>query len=271
MIKILLAGLAVILPLQSVVARDGDAGTILRAYAEDYAHDPTARDIEIGFDVSGERFFMTVDRQEEGPHIITFETGFPDYPIMYWDMELDTLHRIEAGMTGETATQRSRADDARLMTLRLTEGFPRFLFRRNQELSSYLASFKVHFFIRGTPEIVPIGAQHAVTSHGTSIMGLAYAPRMSALIDIIQPGDAVNREEDLNTNPFDTLFVAVSGRTRARIGGNEVVFEEGHVMYIPADVEHVFWNDFDEPFTGVMVLYGPWLNESPPERAYPWW
>ena len=257
--------------LSTAFAQERDAETILRDFAGDYAFDPTAKDIEIGFDISGEQFFMTVKEMDEGPHEVTFQRGFPDYPIVYWEMEFSTLQRLEAGMTGETATSRSRADDPRLMVLRSTEGFPRYLLRRNQAFSNFLMSFKVHFFIKGTPEIVPISREHAIISHGTGILGLAYAPRMSSFMVMIEPGEQVNFEEDLDTNPFDTLFVAIEGRANARIGGNDAVFEAGHAMYIPADVEHVFWNDFDEPFTGVMVLYGAWLNESEPERPYPWW
>lgn len=255
----------------SAGATERDAETILREMAEDYAFDPTAKDFEIGFDISGEQFFITVIKNAEGPHEITFQKGFPDTAFIYWQMEMATLTRIDAGMTGETATQRSRAEDPRLMNLKASDEFPRYLLRRNSEFSNFLMSFKVHFFIKGTPEIIPIGPEQAVMSHGTGIIGLAYAPRMTAIIDIIEPGQKVNFEEDLDTNPFDTLFIAIEGKVNARIGGNDVVFEKGQAMYIPADVEHLFWNDFDEPFTGVMILYGVWLNESEPERPYPWW
>lgn len=272
MIKRILGSLLLAMTaISAASAQDDSAEALLRAFAEDYASDSTARDIEIGFDISGERFFMTVEAADEGPHDITFQAGFPDYPIVYWEMELDTLRRLDAGMTGETATSRARPDDPRLMVLGRTEGFPSYLLRRNGEFQSFLNSFKVHFFIRGVPEIVPITREHAVVSHGAGAVGLAYAPRMSVLVTLIDPGEAANLEEDLDTNPFDTLYVAVEGRVRARIGGVEAVLEEGHAMYIPADVEHVFWNDFDEPFSGLMVLYGPWLNEPAPERPYPWW
>jgi len=264
-----LTGLAALMLAAGAHAQEAEA--ILSAFAEDYANDPTAEAIEIGFDVSGERFFLTVSPADSGPHVVTFDAGFPDQPIIYWEMSLDTLRRIEAGMTGETATQRGRAGDERLMVLRATSGFPAYLMRRNGAFQDMLNRFKVHFFIRGMPEIVPIGPEHSVGSHGTSVVGLAYQPRVSVVITNILPGDAVNEEEDLDANPFDSVFIATSGRVRARIGGVEAVLEEGHALYVPADVEHVFWNDFEEPYQGVMVLYGPWLNEPAPARPYPWW
>lgn len=253
------------------MAQERDAETILSEFAKDFAFDPTAKDIDIGFSISGEEFFLSVKTKEDGPHDIKFEKGFPDFSFVYWELELSTLKRIDAGMTGETATARSRADDPRLMVLRATEGFPRYLLRRNDEFNTYINSFKVHFFIKGIPEIISISREHTVMSHGAGGLGLAYAPRMSAFVDIIEPGEFVNLEEDLDTNPYDTLYVVLQGKIRARIGGNEAVFGEGQAMYIPADVEHIFWNDFDETFMGVMILYGPWLNESEPERPYPWW
>ena len=263
--------LCALAPLTDVIAAERDAEKILEEFAEDYAFDPTARDIEIGFDISGERFFLTVDARDKKPHAVSLVKGFPDYPIAYWQMDFTTLRRLDAGMTGETATARARPDDPRLMVLRLMEGFPRYLMRRNGEFTNYLNSFKIHFFIKGTPEIVPIGREHAVISHGSGAVGLAYAPRMSSFIVHISPGEISNEEEDLDTNPFDTLFVPIYGRARARIGGNDATLEQGQAMFIPADVEHVFWNDFNEPFAGVMIIYGPWLNEPQPERAYPWW
>lgn len=65
------------------LADAGDAETILRSNAEDYAHDPTARDIEIGFDISGDRFFMVVEAQDTGAHPINFQRGIPDYPVIF--------------------------------------------------------------------------------------------------------------------------------------------------------------------------------------------
>lgn len=266
-----LAAVAVALASLPLVAQERSADVILGDLATDYAHDPTARDLEIGFEVSGERFFLTVDSRDDGPHAITFERGFPDRPIVYWQLDLATLQRIDRGMTGESATSRARPDDPRPLVLRVGDGFPRFLLRRNGEFDDTLRRFKLHFFVRGQPEIVPIGRQHAVISHGAGVVGLAYAPRMSSFVVHLEPGEAANEEADLDTNPFDTLLVAIEGRVRARIGARPAVLEVGEAMLIPADVEHVFWNDFDEPFAGVMVLYGAWLNEPRPERAYPWW
>jgi quercetin dioxygenase-like cupin family protein len=252
-------------------ALGSDAEAILRSYAEDYATDPTAQSVEIGFDVSGQRFFLEVGRSDSGPHSIEFSSNFPeDRPIIYWEMSLDTLRRIEAGMTGETATQRGRASDDRLMVLRATPGFPGYLMRRNGAFQQMINAFKIHFFIKGRPEIVPIGPDYAVGSHGTRVIGLVYQPRVSVVVTNILPGDVVNEDSDLDTNPFGSVFIATSGRVRARIGDVDAILEAGHALFVPADVEHVFWNDFDEPYQGVMVLYGPWLNESPPERPYPW-
>lgn len=253
-----------------LLAGEKTARSMLGAFAEDYALDPTAKNIDIGFKIDEESFFLRVVRRETQPHSVDFSVGFPDYPIVYWEMSLETLRLLDQGMTGETATSRARADDPRLMTLRSVEGFPRYLLRRNSEFTTFLNSFKVHFFAKGMPEIVPISSEFAVSSHGAGVVGLAYAPRVSIFVTLTDPGQEVNTEEGMDINPFDTVYVALSGRIRARVDGNDAILEAGHAMYIPADVSHQFWNDFDEPFSGVMVLYGPWLNESPPERAYPW-
>lgn len=240
-------------------AADRTTEKILKDMARDYRHDATVEDFVVGFDVDGERWLLTAKRNESPPHKVELSSGFPDYPIAYWSMSAETLRRLDSGMTGETATQRARADDPRLMFLDRTENFPAFMF--SSEYWAQMMEFKVHFFAKGVPEIVPLGEEYAVDSHGARIAGIHYAPKLSVFWLHIRPGDKVNDEADMETNPFETIWIATKGKTKVLVDGKERDFEEGNVLFIPKDVTHKFWNPYESPMEGVMILFGPGLNE----------
>ena len=174
-------------------------------------------------------------------------------------MSADTLRRIDDGMTGETATNRARADDPRLMYLETTENYPEFLF--SGDFWTQLMEFKVHFFSRGIPEVVPLAAEFGVASHGVNIAGIHYAPGLSVFRVTILPDTTANAEDDLDTNPFETIWIATSGQADATIGGNTVLFTANNTLFIPAGVTHVATNPYDEPFESIMILFGDGLNE----------
>jgi len=35
-----------------------------------------------------------------------------------------------------------------------------------------------------------------------------------------------------------------------------MILEEGNAYLIPAEVPHEFWNSFDQPGQGILILYG---------------
>lgn len=82
--------------------------------------------------------------------------------------------------------------------------------------------------------------------HGTLEIGM-YAPRGA---DPQTPHDQ------------DEVYVIQAGTGVFELGAEEVPFEPGDALFVPAGTEHRF-RDFDEDFAAWVIFYGPAGGESP--------
>ena len=57
-------------------------------------------------------------------------------------------------------------------------------------------------------------------------------------------------------NPFPSMLIATRGRSEAKIGGRTVTLQENEMMFIPAGVSHEFWNPYEEPAEGILLMFG---------------
>lgn len=232
----------------------GEKEAILNSFVSDFSQDPFARQMLFGFQVDEDRWHMSIEKDSTGGLTALLKNGFPNTPILYWEMDSKTLRWFDKGLNGETATSRAQANDPYPLQTRATEGFPRYTI--NEGLNDFLEQLRLHFWARGFPETFILSKEVARMSHGGYVVGLVYAEGMRTIWFQLDPGQHVNKDPIEQKNPFHSLVIVTRGKYKAKIGGEELLFEEGHSYLIPAEVSHEFWNPFDNPAEGILIMYG---------------
>lgn len=244
--------LALAVPTGAMPAERHEA--ILKRFADDFRSDPTARDGKFGFEIDGKLWHVVVKTEKDRSATVELHRGFPQDPIFYFQMDGETLGRLDRGMTGETATARAHADDPYPLRTRVSDGFPRYLI--NEEFNRSVERLRLHFFARGLPEIIPLSVEHSRVSHDVQVIGLVYRPGLRTVWVSLLPGQHANADPADQANPFDTMFIGIRGQCSARVGGVEVKLRANHAILIPAEAPHEFWNKGSAPCEGLLVMYG---------------
>lgn len=227
---------------------------ILSEFVEDFAHDAFAAEVVFGFSVDDERWHMRVESDDADGFRSSLHEGFPEEPILYWEMTRATLDQIHSGMNGETATARARAEDPYPLRTRATDDFPRYLI--NQDLQDFIERLRLHFWTTGQPEVFALGAEYARESHGANVVGLVYREGLRTMWYQIDPGQHVNEDPADQVNPSHSLMIVTQARATCRFDGEEQIIEAGNAYLIPGGMSHECWNDFDEPMAGILIMYG---------------
>lgn len=249
-----------ILPNKKLYSQDNESLSlsekekILNSFVRDFSKDPFAKEMVFGFMVDKDQWHMIIEKDSTGKLNSILKKGFPNTPILYWEMDSKTLSWFDKGLNGETATARAQANDTYPLKTRATEGFPRYLI--NKGLNDFLEELRLHFWTRGLPETFILSKDVARLSHGGYVVGLVYTEGLRTMWYQIDPGQHVNEDPIDQKNPSHSLVIITKGKCKAKIDGKEMIFEEGHSYLIPAEVSHEFWNPFDIPVQGVLIMYG---------------
>lgn len=162
------------------------------------------------------------------------------------------LRRLESGAMGaHTAMGAERAGDR----VPLDPEFPDDL-EWTREWEEFYRPFHFHFWTRSWPEIVRFGEGTTRRLHGAGTSLFWYSPGIRFGWFRMEPGDHVNADEDLRTNPFDSMFVLTRGAVRARLDGTERTLAEGEAVFVPAGMSHEFWAEEDQCAEGVLLMFG---------------
>jgi mannose-6-phosphate isomerase-like protein (cupin superfamily) len=234
-------------PLDSVDA-------ILARFADDYAGDASlTQDITFGVFVGPEHWYVVASAAEEGrAAAVTVHRGVPPEPVFYFQLGYETLVAIDRGdMNALTAMVRGLASDPALMGTGAHPGF-----QPGPGFTRTMLDLSFHFWTRGTPEIIPFGEDHTRMVHGADAVVLYYEPGFRSGWFNLQPGQHANADPRLQVNPFPTLLIITEGVGRGRIGGRELELGSGHAVLIPAGVSHEFWNPFEAPVRGFLIMFG---------------
>ena len=63
-------------------------------------------------------------------------------------------------------------------------------------------------------------------------------------------------EKGLDKGQVPNLFIITKGKGKALLGDEKIDLEPGMSIFVPPYVKHVFYNPYDEPLEGVLVLFG---------------
>ena len=80
-------------------------------------------------------------------------------------------------------------------------------------------------------------------------------------VELYQP-DQIDRQRP---HDRDELYVIVSGRGSFVLEGDQIEFNVGDVLHVPAGMEHRFSN-FSEDFKTWVIFYGPVGGEIPQKK-----
>lgn len=223
--------------------------SVIERFAADYATDGY-NDRAVTFGVEVEGAWWTVDLQPGGAGSV--RPGQPSAPTFYFTLDNETLQRLDQrSMNALTAMARAWQDDPTPMDIETMEGF-----QPDGAFMGWAIPFIFHFWTRGTPEVIPFASDTTRFTHGAQASILYYQPGLRSGFIEIRPGQHANREERDQANPFPSIFIFTEGRVRARIGGESLVLNGGEAIFVPANVPHEFWNDFDQPAQGFMIAFG---------------
>lgn len=190
---------------------------------------------------------------EIGSAQVALRPGPPPEPTVILTCDVDTLHKIYLGEWNVlTALGRARISDAAPMELVFMEGV-----LPSPELVGKFLPVVFHFFNRGSPEFVAFGQVHSRFVHGGNSVVLYYEPGLRTAWYQVTKGMIVNERKDEQTNPFASLFICTRGRGKARLNSAEYTLTEGTSVLVPTGMTHMFWNEYEQPFEFIVVMFGP--------------
>lgn len=231
---------------------ESDSRRILDRFVRDFREDPAAREeaLVFGVRILDEGDWRVVVDGRGGVELVP---GFPQEPMMYYQLDGETLKMIDRGkMSALTAMGRARMSDPAPMDLGFTEGFS-----PEEGFMGWVAEFTFHFWTRGFPETITFGEETSSRKvHGAQAKVLYYQRGFRSSWYRIRPGQHINADPGDQVNPFDTLIIMIRGTAAARIGGKQLTLEEDRSYLIPAGVAHEFWNDGDEVADFIIIMFG---------------
>lgn len=227
---------------------------ILRRFADDYAADPSLKaERSFGIQVGEAKWQVTARPASSGrPATVELGKGFPAAPTFFFTTDAATLGKIDRGeLNALTAMGKARESDFAPLDVGVMEGY-----QPGPSFVAELLDTCFHFWTRGFPELIPFGGELTRQVHGAQAVIFFYQPGFRSGWFQVRPGQHVNADPKDQSNPFPTLLVPTKGRAKGKIGGVEISLDAGAAILIPPDTPHEFWNPFDEPAEGVLLMFG---------------
>ena len=183
---------------------------------------------------------------------VTLRPGKPETPTFVFTCDFETLGKIHDGVWNAlTAAGQARSSDPAPLDIRFMEGF-----KPAADTMEKIFHVLFHFFNTSGPEIIRFGEKNSRFVHGGNAVVIYYARGLRTAWYQLKKGMVINADEKDQVNPFPTLFICTRGEGRGRLGGRDSTLKEGMSVFIPAGMSHMIWNEKDEPFEGVIIMFG---------------
>ncbi len=118
--------------------------------------------------------------------------------------------------------------------------------------------FIQRFFNTSPQDKVILKKENSRIVHGSSAIPLFYQQNddigVRSAWYLIEKGNQVNKPGD--TNPFPQYFIITKGQGYAKIGNDTIKISANESYYIAPGLEHIFWNESDEPIELIFLAWG---------------
>jgi len=151
----------------------------------------------------------------------------------------------------QTAMVQARWTDPVPMTIKRQDGY-----EAPDNFVHIVEPLNFHFFTRGIPEVIPFADEYSRAVHGAHAVVFFYDKGLRSSWGYMAPGDHANADPEDQTNPFNSMFIITRGQGMARIGGREMILEEGQTIFIPEGMVHELWNPNEEDMEFVLIMFG---------------
>jgi mannose-6-phosphate isomerase-like protein (cupin superfamily) len=228
-----------------------EAERMLQGFVDDYRNDPSAEGVEASFGITirdvGEWHVEAKGAETE------LKQGAVPVAAPFFITDMETLGRIDRGeLSIMTSMGRERMSDQTPMNFGFANGF-----QLTMESMAELLPLTFHFWTKGQPEIVKFGElDQARVVHGAWATVMYYQQGFRSSYYRIDKGQHINAEEEMQANPFPSLFILIGGVMDCRIGGKEMTLEGKQAILVPAGVPHEFWNTHEVPVEMILIMFG---------------
>ena len=256
-IKFFTLSLVALMLNQLVVAQDASITTadIIESYVSDYRHDRFAAEpMAFGIEIPEQGTWtvqVTGNETESGWEVILSE-GLPETPTFIYLIEHETLQAIYDGkMNALTAQGKAFVGDYTPMSIKQMDGYS-----PSMEEYAQINPFSFHFWTKGFPEIIPFSEGMTRRAHGSNFVVFYYETGLRTAWYRVLPEERVRDDAREQAMPFPMLIVAIEGTTEGEVDGKRVSLPKGNTIFIPAGVNHKWWNETDQPTEAVLIMFG---------------
>ncbi|NNL81404.1 MAG: cupin domain-containing protein [Flavobacteriaceae bacterium] len=254
-LSIVIIGFTLSSNLEAQEAGEKSASDIINSYVEDYQQDRFAKDsITFGIKVPdhGKWTVNVTGTKTDSGWEVNFREGLPDNPTFVYVIENETLNAIHEGkINALTAQGKAFAGDYTPMSIEMMEGY-----KPTMEEYGKINPFSFHFWTRGYPEIIPFGEGMTRRAHGSNFTVFYYQPGLRTAWYRVLPEERVRDDAREQAAPFPIMIVAIKGTTEGEVDGKRVSLSAGNTIFIPAYVNHKWWNETGEATEAILIMFG---------------
>ena len=230
------------------------SGAIIESFAQDYLQDRHfTQDWTFGVQVDKDEWTVkAIAKTAESPASIKVLEGFPEQATFYFKTTELALQDVANGkMNALTGAVKAFSTDYAPFDLEVMEGY-----QPQENFVGQVLPLMFHFWTKGTPEIIPFGAQHTRATHGAQASIFYYQPGMRSGWGILYPGQHANEHPSSKSNPFPSLMIITKGLVTAHLDGKVQEIEAGNAIFIPPGMQHEFFNKQETPVEFILLMFG---------------
>ncbi|MEM9857430.1 MAG: cupin domain-containing protein [Bacteroidota bacterium] len=230
------------------------ASKIIKAYVDDFRKDRFASEpMYFGIEVSNVgTWTIDVTGVKKDEWEVKLTEGKPMKPTFIYKLGLETLQAIDNGkINALTAQGKAFAGDYTPLSIEEMEGYKPSI----AELDK-VNPFSFHFWTRGFPETIPFREDMTRVAHGSNFVVFYYEKGLRTAWYRILPNERVRDDAREQAAPFPMMGVTIKGTAEGEVDGKKVTVPEGNTVFIPANVQHKWWNDSNKPVEIVLIMFG---------------
>ncbi|MEM0930865.1 MAG: cupin domain-containing protein [Bacteroidota bacterium] len=230
---------------------------IIQSFVDDYKSDRYAAKARIvGIEVPevDGKWTITVTGKEieSKKWEVLLSRGLPKEPTYIYRAEATILKAIHEGeLNAMTAQVKAFSSDYAPLDAYEMEGF-----EPTEEENGEMNAFSFHFWTKGFPEVIPFRPSATRKVHGGNASIFYYEKGLRSGWMSMAPGDRVRDDAREQAQPFPMMGIIIKGTSKGIVDGVPVTVSEGNTVFIPANVNHKWWNESEEPCELILIMFG---------------